>query len=47
MNSLDLESPRVKTAAVKPIFCLAFFTMTYVTLQQQIIEKLMQLERQD
>lgn len=34
LGQVDLESPRVKTAALKPIFCLAFFTMTYITLQE-------------
>ena len=32
LGDQDLESPRVKTSILKPIFCLAYFTMTYVTL---------------
>jgi hypothetical protein len=28
---MDLESPRVKNLNLKPIFCLAYFTMTHVT----------------
>lgn len=31
-QEVDLESPRVKTILLKPIFCLAYFTMTYVTI---------------
>ena len=34
----------MKTCSLKPIFCLTFFTMTYVTLQEQIRIKLQQLE---
>lgn len=44
LSDQDLESPRVKTTHLKPIFCLAYFTMTYVTLQEQIVEQLRQLE---
>ena len=44
LGQVDLESPRVKTSSLKPIFCLTFFTMTYVTLQEQIRIKLQQLE---
>lgn len=40
LGSIDLESPRVKTAVLKPIFCLAYFTMTYITVQEQIKDKL-------
>ena len=40
LNDTDLESPRVKTSILKPIFCLAYFTMTYVALQEQIVEQL-------
>lgn len=32
VQEADLESPRVKTEALKPVFCLAYFTMTYVSL---------------
>ena len=34
LNEIDLESPRVKTSQLRPIFCLAYFVMTYVTLQE-------------
>ena len=45
LSEFDLESPRVKTGSLKPIFCLAYFTMTYVTLQEQIMEQLKELEQ--
>ena len=32
IQDADLESPRVKTDLLKPIFCLAYFTMTYVSM---------------
>ena len=35
----------MKTGALRPIFCLAYFTMTYVTLQEQILEQLKELEQ--
>ena len=38
LNEIELESPRVKTDLLKPIFCLAYFIMTFVTLQEQIME---------
>ena len=30
--NIDMESPRVKNVHLKPIFCLAYFAMTYVTI---------------
>ena len=45
LQELDLESPRVKNAPLKSFFCLAYFAMTYVTLQDLIVEQLIKLEQ--
>jgi len=34
LAALEFDSPRVKTTKLKPIFCLAYFTMLYVTVQE-------------
>ena len=38
LQEIDLESPRVKNTPLKSFFCLAYFAMTYVTLQDLIVE---------
>ena len=38
-----MESPRVKTETLRPIFFLAYFTMVYVAMQEQILNELQAL----
>ena len=45
LSEIDLESPRVKNIPLKPFFCLAYFAMTYITLQELIVEQLLKLEQ--